>query len=392
MAEVTGSSWSDIPLDLAGRILRRLPAHVDRLRFAAVCPQWRAAAQQRPLPPPMPMLLLPDGTAYSLPGSKPFLLRDCAGYTDTCGSRLVFSRDDGCFLRDPFSNATVTLPALSRDRIRYVGDESVDELYIESLEMEEWLDRDEPTCCKLVFCSPQLAAAVVFLWRAKRIAVCRPGATSWWSVSADNLYPDFVDMAFHQGKLYALTDMDTLFAIDVSMDHSTGDPWVSQMRQVLNNPPLFTPHFPTSLKMTYLVEARGALLLVLRKMQCRFAAGATGLAMFEIVAAEQKEFEVFEANFRQSQWTKVMTVGDDQVLFIRRRCCRFISVSHDEVPGDSIFFLENEDEDCLWSKVASSSCSVYSMKDGMVSTPLPAVSWNRGPCDTPFATWLFPQN
>jgi hypothetical protein len=39
MAETTGPSWSDIPLDLAGRILRRLPAHVERLRFAAVCPE-----------------------------------------------------------------------------------------------------------------------------------------------------------------------------------------------------------------------------------------------------------------------------------------------------------------------------------------------------------------
>jgi hypothetical protein len=116
----------------------------------------------------------------------------------------------------------------------------------------------------------------------------------------------------------------------------------------------------------------------------------TGLAVYELVAGEQNEFEVFEANFRQSQWTKVTTVGDDQVLFVRRRCSRSVCVSHDEVPGDSIFLLENEDEDhFLWSKVASSSCSVYSMKDGKVSTPLPTVSWKRG---TVFATWLFPQN
>ncbi|CAN6363328.1 unnamed protein product [Urochloa humidicola] len=125
-------------------------------------------------------------------------------------------------------------------------------------------------------------------------------------------------------------------------------------------------------------------------MKCRYAEGVTGRAMFEVIAGEQNEFEVFEANFRQSQWTKVTTVGDGQVLFVRRRCSRSVCVSHDEVPGDSIFFLENEDEDYfLWSKVASSSCSVYSMKDGKVSTPLRTVSWKRG---TVFATWLFPQN
>jgi hypothetical protein len=99
------------------------------------------------------------------------------------------------------------------------------------------------------------------------------------------------------------------------------------------------------MKITYLVEARGVLLLVLRKMKCRYAEGVTGLAMFERVACEQNEFEVSEANFRQSQWTKVTTVGDDQVLFVRRRCSRSVCVSHDEVPGDSIFYLKNEDED-----------------------------------------------
>ncbi|CAL4991843.1 unnamed protein product [Urochloa decumbens] len=388
MAETTGPSpsWSDIPLDLAGRILGRLLAHVDRIRFASVCPQWRAAARQGPLPPPMPMLMLPDATVYSLPGSKPFHFPDCAGYSDACGNWLVFSGDDGCFLRDPFSNATVTLPALSRDRIRYVGDESVDEAYIES--KEDWYP-EEPERCKVVFCSPHLVAAIVVLWNAKRIAVCQPGATSWWSVSATNQYQDFADLAFHHGKLYALTGVDTLFTIEISVDHSTGDPWVSQMRRVINNPPLFTPQFFAAMKMTYLVEARGVLLLVLRKMKCRYAEGVTGVARLEIVAGEQNEFEVFEANFRQSQWTKVTTVGDGQVLFVRRRCSRSVCVSHDEVPGDSIFFLENEDEDhFLWSKVASSSCSVYSMKDGKISTHLPTVSWKRG---TVFATWLFPQ-
>jgi hypothetical protein len=184
--------------------------------------------------------------------------------------------------------------------------------------------------------------------------------------------------------------MDTLFTIEVSVDHGTGDPWVSQMRRVINNPPFFTPQFFTAMKMSYLVEARGVLLLVLRKMQCRYAEGVTGLAMFEVIAGEQNEFEVFEANFRQSQWTKVSTVGDDHVLFVRRRCSRSVCVFHDEVPGDSIVFLENEDEDHLWplwSNLASSSCSVYSMKDGKVSTPMPTVSWKRG---TVFATWLLP--
>jgi len=123
MADTTGTSWSDIPLDLAGRILHRLPAHVDRVRFGAVCPQWRATTRLGPLPPPLPLLLLSDARVYSLPGSEPFHFSGFTGtgYTDACGDWLVFSGEEGCFLRDPFSNATVTLPPLSRVRARLVG-------------------------------------------------------------------------------------------------------------------------------------------------------------------------------------------------------------------------------------------------------------------------------
>ncbi|CAO2142281.1 unnamed protein product, partial [Urochloa humidicola] len=123
MEKALPASWSDIPVELAGLVLGCLPAHVDRVRFAAVCPQWRAAARQMKVSPPMPMLLVPDGTVYSLPGSKPFRFQDCAGYTDSCGSWLVFRDEGSCFLKDPFSNATITLPALSRVRLQHVGDD-----------------------------------------------------------------------------------------------------------------------------------------------------------------------------------------------------------------------------------------------------------------------------
>jgi hypothetical protein len=85
MEEVTAragpQSWSDIPQGLAGLVLRLLPAYADRARFAAVCPQWRAAARQLPLPPPLPLLAFPDGTFYSLPYGKPFRFPGfgCAG-------------------------------------------------------------------------------------------------------------------------------------------------------------------------------------------------------------------------------------------------------------------------------------------------------------------------
>ncbi|KAL6653950.1 hypothetical protein ACP70R_007415 [Stipagrostis hirtigluma subsp. patula] len=361
------------------RHCRRAELMANSVRFAAVCPQWRAAARQGRLPPPLPLLALPDGTVYSLPGSKPLRFPACAGYADACGNWLFFLNEDGCFLRDPFSNATVTLPALSRYRVRHLGGEPVDEADMARMEIEEG---KQLSVSKLMFCSPHIIAAIVILGRSTRIAVCQPGATSWWSVSVDRWSPRFVDLAFHQGKLYVLTFQDILCAVNISVDHNTNNPWVSQIRELFRLSILLRGF--RTLTMTYLVESRGKLLAICRKIHRLFTEKRFP------VAFEQNEFAVFEADFGQSRWIKVTTIGKDQVLFLRRGCCRSVCILHNEMPGDRIFYMDNVEEDrCWFGKFSSSSCSVYDMRDGKVSNPLPMVSWKCGPV---YATWLFPQD
>jgi hypothetical protein len=265
MEEEAPAPWSDIPVDLAGLVLGCLPAHVDRVRFAAMCPQWRAAARHVSVPPPMPMLLLLDATVYSLPGIERFRFRGCAGYADACGNWLVFryqkGRRKGCFLRDPFSKATVRLPALSRIRLQLVGDETDDE------ELEEegntWVEKDDGEkldASKIIFCSPHLIAAIfTFTELLNGLAVCQPGTTSWWSVRMDLSDPFFHDIVFHQGKLYALSCMRSLFAVDICMNHSTGDPCISQIKEVISELPhhfILTPGILTR-TVSYLVESCG---------------------------------------------------------------------------------------------------------------------------------------
>ncbi|CAN6381689.1 unnamed protein product [Urochloa humidicola] len=378
------ASWANIPVELAGLVLIRLPAHVDRVRFAAVCPQWRAAARQMPLPPPMPMLLLPDATVYSLPRSEAFHFPACMGYTNACGigNWLVFSGEDGFFLRDPFTDETVTVPALSCARFQHLGDESSDDAEDEWFGMGE---RKLPVMHKTMCCLPHLIAAI-FDYRSEqstRIAVCQPGASSWWSVLVNAHM--FVDIVFHQGKLYALDSKDALFSVDISVDHSTGDPCVSQIQQVItglhNCHTIFLPDGGLILRANYLVESRGALLLVCREMDLWLK--ERNWDQIEVLEAERNRFEVYEANFGESQWAKVTTIGDDQVLFLRRMFSRSVNISQHMMPGDRIFFMDNDGH----SNEASSTCRVYNMRDGKMSTPLPMVSWKPSGV---FATWLLP--
>ena len=106
--------WSNIPVDLAGLVLKRLPTHVDRIRFAAVCPQWRSAARQVRLPTPLPLLALKAGDIfYSMPRGEPLHFAGCNGFDTACGNWLVYRRVCELLLVDPFSGATMTLPVQS---------------------------------------------------------------------------------------------------------------------------------------------------------------------------------------------------------------------------------------------------------------------------------------
>ncbi|KAK3119256.1 hypothetical protein QOZ80_9BG0716710 [Eleusine coracana subsp. coracana] len=227
MAETTTPrSWSEISLDLAGLVLSRLRAHVDRVRFAAVCPQWRVAAREIPLPPSLPLLALPNGSVYSLPGSELLRLPACAGFTDACGNWLAFSGDEGYFLRNPFSNATVKLPGRFRVLARHCGEQPFGETGVTWKEMENTIKWQGQTLFKTLFCSPQLVASFIRFRGNVHIAVCQPGAAAWWLEYVHGFSP-FVDIAFHQRKLYVLEPFqDARFAININVDQETGDPWV----------------------------------------------------------------------------------------------------------------------------------------------------------------------
>jgi hypothetical protein len=63
------------------------------------------------------------------------------------------------------------------------------------------------------------------------------GSASWWSVRMDLSDPLFHDIVFHQGKLYALSCMDSLFVVDISMNQSNNNPCISEIQEVISDLP-----------------------------------------------------------------------------------------------------------------------------------------------------------
>jgi hypothetical protein len=194
-------------------------------------------------------------------------------------------------------------------------------------------------------------------------------------------------MAFYQGKLYALAIDENLLVVNISQDPNTGDPQVSRIGQVIKGDPdpLFEAWLPddtTARKKLYLVESRGALLMVRRKVCCRVV-GDT------IVAGGISEFEVLEADFEHSRWVNVTTLGDDQMLFLGRPCSKAVSASQYGIFSDQIFFLDDVMENAVIYAFdeENTSVNVYDMRDGEVSSPL-LMAWKH----EILATWLFPQD
>ncbi|TVU39089.1 hypothetical protein EJB05_12493, partial [Eragrostis curvula] len=402
MAEVTQRSghppsWADIPRDLAGLVLRLLPAYADRVRFSAVCPQWRAATRQLTLPPPLPLLALPDGTFFCLPDGKRFRFSGFgfAGYKSAaCGRWLVFPRDDECFLVDPFSRATVTLPALSRVRLRppnavakYTqrGNLQTPHPFLTWMHIKDW--EGMPTLHKLILCSPNLVAAFVGSGPFVQILMCQPGASSW-SVRANDRCMWFEDMAFYQGKLYAIAGVTRSFLSSTSAKIQALEIHRSRkIGQAIKGDPdpmvdAWLPVDPAFVKKLYLVESRGTLLMVRRKVDRISTEGSI------LFTAGKSEFEVYRADIEHSRWVSMTTLGDDQMVFLGRCCSRAVYASEYGMPSDHIFFLDDDKVDVtdyLYDK-ESTSVGVYDMKTREVSSPLPLV-WRR---EMVLSSWLFP--
>uniref|UniRef100_A0ACD6A233 Uncharacterized protein n=2 Tax=Avena sativa TaxID=4498 RepID=A0ACD6A233_AVESA len=334
-------SWSDIPSELAGLVLLRLPAHSDRIRFAAVCRHWCVSARQQSLPPPLPWFILPGGTFFSLPHSESFQVPNGAEFHSSCGEWLVFSHDETCSLVNTFSKATWKLPDLDIfDRINepheIINGHDIAYTLLEDVNVTMSIH-------KVIICLELLVAAIVDVGDLETLALCRPGGDQWFVSPLG--YDRSLDIIFHEGKLYMVDGWRNLYIIDVEEDGDSSSLFISRIECIIEGPPWPFRLFSGGLLIfdTYLVESRGALLLIRGTIYGK--PPVENHSAFE-TRAVGFEFEVCEANFQSLQWVEKTSLVDDQVLFLGPRCSKSICASQYNLKGNCIFFLD--DDNCGW--------------------------------------------
>ncbi|CAN6372872.1 unnamed protein product [Urochloa humidicola] len=365
------SSWSGIPVELAGLVLCRLHAHIDRVRFAVVCKQWHSAAQQVALPPPLPLLALKDrsGTFDSMPRGEQLRFPGCDDDILTVsGNWLVYNRLHCLLLVDPFSGDTMTLSTT----ITLPGP------YLDSIHP---LDGIDLVVRKLIVCPPHLIAGLFKGGRGFWISVCRPGDSSW--SEAQEMPMGIFDIAFYKEKLYAVTYMEELLALDISVDDNTGDPQVDLIGGVIKGGFICLDH--NILRALYLIECRGSLLMVRRSIFHKHVHGKGQIHTFAEPC--EPDVAVFEPDFGQSRWANAMALGDDQVLFLGT-CSRAVCMPQCDSQDKRVWFLD----DYMRDRCDGETCTgADDMGASKFLCPLPMISW-RGQNRRAGAMWLFPSN
>ncbi|WVZ82495.1 hypothetical protein U9M48_029752 [Paspalum notatum var. saurae] len=359
MAAAESSSWSDLPPELLGLVLKRLPSLADRVRLRAVCQPWRCNARLPSPSPPLPYLTLLDGTFLSIPdgGIIRMDVPDDARCYCSIGSWLFLMRiDRECSLMNPFSKAKIDLPKLPT--VWHQGyiylHSSINPLFYkvvvpspldsspESLVIVMILDSVNWTVC---ICQPPFATDFD-LFRGRIIG------QSWF------LY----DVAFLNGKLYGLVSADRLVIFEIGYD-LVNKPKITSSECVINSWD-FEPGLPQHLSREeeylmkhYLVECCGRLLKVERCI------------LFEHFRTVG--FNVFEADLSTNpgQWIQVNKLGG-QALFVGKHGSKcFAAEEYNGILEDCIYFMYDYPEpDCDASDPLYDS-GVYNIRNGMI-TPL----------------------
>ncbi|GJN36317.1 hypothetical protein PR202_gb25166 [Eleusine coracana subsp. coracana] len=331
--------------ELAGLVLSRLPAYSDRVRFGAVCHHWNFSfsSMKRCLPKPLPCLACPDGTFFCLPRSESCRFPGTTSYHSSCGEWLLFLHDGACYLKDPFSKITLTLPNLSSlcpidEPVEIINGpvSSEDEVPPESLNMDADMLID-----KLIVCSELIVAATIKIGPHKTVALCRPGDDSWL-VSRLGSKVTLFDIMFYEGKLYVLDESRDLLVIIVWEDDDNGKLSISRIECLIENETLSFSliHNGVSYLQYFLVECNGALLLLSRTIYGMPSDGDSECTPIKPVGVG---FEVFKVDFRSVRWEDVTSIGDDVVLFVSKSYSQSVSVSQYKVKGNCIWFCN-----CSW--------------------------------------------
>lgn len=353
--------WSDLPPELLGLVLKRLPSLADRVRLRAVCHPWHSNGLLQQLPVPFPWLTLPDGTFFSIPGGEVHRMPIPDG-ASCCGSidnwLFLMSSVETCTLMNPFSKTTLELPNLVkvwRREARYASD-------------------PKQLLYKLVTPSPldispdSLIAALIKDGGNGTLCISQPPIATYLVQGNRKPLQHLFDVAFFDGKLYAVSVFGKLFILKFR-NNLGSKPKIKCVIESLGDcrgGPECIPREEVCTYRLYLVECGGRLLMVRR-----FIRRVGPLSRDDVFENMQTGgFVVLEADLHSNpcRWRRIRELGG-HALFIGQHGSK--SMPARECSGseeDCIYFICDYPHPKYFSSPFRDS-GVYNMRNERI-TPL----------------------
>ncbi|KAL6653987.1 hypothetical protein ACP70R_007452 [Stipagrostis hirtigluma subsp. patula] len=363
------SSWTVLPADILGLVLRFLSCLADRASVRSVCRHWRAAARGHVLPLPKFRFscLSPEG---ALRAPRPFQMPDEVGTAadfrcvDSCDGWLVavtpnkdyrvFDRDvDGeGFLVNAFSHEVVPLPRMCNSQYNSaysfktlpvinssgVINFNINDMYTMSL--RKMVLSASPNSG-----SKYIVAASSDMMVSAELALWQPGMESWhFCNGTDTDGPK--DITFYQGKLYVLRRFIPRLLAFVLEEDDRGI-IVSRVEHCVTEPLPPHPVEQDGSLSSNMVVCRGKLLLIIRYYDSCYRSRRSVIKV-----------KVFALDFSTNPCglTEIHSFDGD-CIFVGSGSCKSVPTGlHDGVEGDLIYFVPD-----FWSPYDR---FVYSMRDG----------------------------
>ncbi|KAF8659090.1 hypothetical protein HU200_058733 [Digitaria exilis] len=341
MAAALPSSWEELPPELLGLVLHRLPSLGDRVRLRAVCRPWRAGAlvqrqQEKPLPPPLPYRAVDD---------LAFLVHD----------------DGGCSLVNPLSGFTLDLPELAPavhraiDGMRtYYNHSHIRKAHVKAILSSPVESTPDPLVAVLILEGFSVVISACKQHKAINVRMS-PGRNP-------GLPAKIHDIAFFQEKLYALTGREGLYAVELRAG-SLGGPDLSSggFHRCITEDPDQLPIYDPREHQIYTVEP-----------------------------------EMTLNTWVPGRWMKVDSLGG-HAIFLGSECTKSVLASQcaGGVQEDCVYFMhrifDNPAKEFLGPCVDPLADSgVYNVRDGRITPLLPEGVMVELRRKRQYLTWFFP--
>ena len=314
----TSVQWTDLPDDLLHVVSLKVGGLLHRIRFAAVCKSWQAAAimARRAARPTLPWLIF------------------CSLHGDDCRTMRAYSPEEGRVLHIPLKGEALVgkqpvggydggwVAALGKDKqLDDVNVFSGVELLIHAKNM-----RKVYSGCKVVFSKSPASSDCILatITPRNRIALCKIGCRAdRWTTDISNRRT-LIDIIFYNGKLYGLTFSNYLIKFNIG-ENKYGRPLLAIDAEL--HIKIVSGPFTWS---THIVELQGKLAMVLGK----FPSYHTGPEpFFKVYMLDDDSMTKYAR-----KWEEVTTLGNS-ALFLGKmsRAVSVPALGHGGVQRNHIY-------------------------------------------------------